>query len=407
MHLTSKNEIATHNIDNNKNYYYCLTNMSGPSPDMVIDYPICGDDTGGTLFLFSDHHLHDGSNNESSSSSPDISCFSHVILFCAGYPDDHTVFLPFAARLAKEIKNVLCGVTCLAGYDNFPPNKPWTNYAKTEGYSMDQWATSLRAAAKALNKYAVASSASSSDTTKSTFTTIFHDWGVIPGTIYVNRALADETKGDNSNDSLGDMVSRTAPDQVILFDVCPPFCHRQQSPRPKRERPSFLHVVRENLYRVCLALGFVLYRFVSKYVALVVVTVLSKISIPLGLGPFAYGSADSAMGMEKFLQDWDRGLYMTFPYYSIFQMIANGTIQQLLSEFHLPLLDQVPLLYLYGIDKNVQFHDANLVAFIKEYGASTQTKTTTVEVADAGHWLYMQQEDVCIQAVQKFLLAPK
>jgi pimeloyl-ACP methyl ester carboxylesterase len=373
--------------------------MSGPSPDKVIDYPISGDDTGGTLFLFSGNHR--GSSNESSSSHD--GSYSHVILFCAGYPDDHTVFLPFAARLAKEM-NVLCGVTCLAGYDNFPPNKPWTKYAKPEGYSMDQWATSLRAAAKALNEYAVASS-SSTTTIKSTFTTIFHDWGVIPGTIYVNRALADETKG-NTNDSLRGMV-RTAPDQVILFDVCPPFCHRQQSPRPKRERPSFLHVVRENLYRACLALGFVLYRFVSKYVALVVVTVLFNIAIPLGLGPFPSSSPDSASVMETFMQDWDRGLYMTFPYYSIFQMINNGTIHEAFSEFHLPLLDQVPLLYLYGVDKNVQFHGANLVGFIKEYGASTQTKTDTVAVANAGHWLYVQQEDVCMEAVQKFLLAPK
>ena len=53
-----------------------------------------------------------------------------VLFFCAGFPCDHSSFIPLAASLARE-PGVLVGVSCMPEYDHDVPLRP-------EGYDLDQ-----------------------------------------------------------------------------------------------------------------------------------------------------------------------------------------------------------------------------------------------------------------------------
>lgn len=68
-------------------------------PRKKVTYPIPESPEGGSLFIY-------GNANA-----------TKLAIVCAGFPDDHEVFLPFASHLAEEA-NVLVGVMCLPGYDS-------------------------------------------------------------------------------------------------------------------------------------------------------------------------------------------------------------------------------------------------------------------------------------------------
>lgn len=98
-------------------------------------------------------------------------------------------------------------------------------------------------------------------------------------------------------------------------------------------------------------------------------------------------------------------LYMAYPYYYTWKAILCNSSE--LSGFCMPLdLQQTPILYMYGADKNIHFHDATSLALLhmllqQEEAEGRQSKA--IEVTNAGHWLYVQQEDVCFHEIVKFL----
>lgn len=75
------------------------------------------------------------------------------------------------------------------------------------------------------------------------------------------------------------------------------------------------------------------------------------------------------------------------------------------NDFHLPLLNDTPVMYLYGAEKPLQFHDANVVKYLADQGKKKDNKSGVVAVSNAAHWLYLQQPDVCLKAVKDFILA--
>jgi pimeloyl-ACP methyl ester carboxylesterase len=75
-----------------------------------------------------------------------------------------------------------------------------------------------------------------------------------------------------------------------------------------------------------------------------------------------------------------------------------------IEEFHLPLLFETPVLYLYGKDKGLQFHDEAVVKYVEEQGKEKDNKSRVVAVSNAAHWLYLQQPGVCFTAVKDFIL---
>ena len=257
---------------------------------------------------------------------------------------------------------------------------------------MEEWITSLRAAEKTLKEKTGFSNA--------TLTYVFHDWAVIPGTILVNRSLKEQN--DNAAGSI------QSNQQLVLLDILPDSAHREEPNRPKApEKVSVKENAKKILYMILMAIAFWVNRYISKYLALIIAGVGMLFLKLLGVAPI--GSAfDTSYGEETFKGDrmW-RSVYMMYAYYQTLKALASGNVKEVFGGYHLPRLNQVPVLFLYGKDKDFRFHDEKLVTFMKEYGESTSTKTNAIGIENAGHWLYLEQEDACYHALQKFVIAKK
>jgi hypothetical protein len=107
----------------------------------------------------------------------------------AGFPDDEGIFAPFAIKLSKEL-DAFVGVTCLPGYHDEGDNQSWKRYKKN-GYTFDEMTNAFREASKALRQEYLTTANSKDDVKKVHMIGIFHDWGVIPGLMWANRASQD------------------------------------------------------------------------------------------------------------------------------------------------------------------------------------------------------------------------
>jgi pimeloyl-ACP methyl ester carboxylesterase len=344
--------------------------MTTPQPNRIVNYPIPGDETGGRLFLFGNPNAH------------------RIIFFCPGYPDDHSSFSPLAARLAKEL-DTFCGVTCLAGYDDCP-EKSWTSF-RSEGYTMEEWVQALRTAAKIFRQEATHD--------KVVFTNIFHDWGSLVGCTFTNRVLEEK-------DPL------LTPNQIVYFDILPFQAHKDEPNRPPPEQHSLRRIFTEMLYRPLCALAFFLYHRISKYPAILFYGAALRLLEMTGLSPLAHQDLDTVRRRKL---DPSRIIYMTFPYLNaaveilqlpskqykdiIFSFYTSCVAMKSMETFHLPLLDQVPVLFLYGSSKRAQLHDQNVADFLHQHAG----KSDSVGVPNAGHWAHLQQPDVCFEAVKNFI----
>jgi pimeloyl-ACP methyl ester carboxylesterase len=329
-----------------------------------VYYPISGDgnnENNGRLFIYGDKDA------------------KNVVLFCAGYPDDQGSFSTFAQRLSKEA-DCLCGVACLIGYDDYP-KRPYTSY-RPEGYSFDEMTVSLRAAAKALKVY-------SSSNPGANFITVFHDWGSVVGAYYTNRALEE-----------GDAL--VSPDKIVYFDVLPVKLHPKDTNTVAPASKTVYEQLVEVTYRIVLAKVFLIQRFISKYLA-AFVFLLSFTILPL-VGLVPKSPLDDKI-MEQKKTSLFRIMYMAFPYYYMFRSMLGFAKDTFLDDFHLPLLQETPVLYLYGVDKGLQFHDENIVEYLQAEGKKKDSMSNVIAVHNAAHWLYLQQPDVCLKAVKDFIVS--
>lgn len=322
----------------------------------AVKYPIPHDEEGGSLFLFG---------------KPDS---ARIVLMCAGFPDDQSAFMSLAERLSQ--KKCFAGVTCLPGYD-----KP----GYKDGYSFHDWSYCMQEATKALR-------AQSTATPTAKFTGIYHDWGCVAGGMFSTSALESNSSG-------------LIPDEIILFDVGMP-------PHPKADTKNLpvegsilttLYTVLVTFsYQIVLAKSFLLQRYISKYLAylqyLIGFTVLKLLRlVPLGNvdGPHVQERAKAL--------PYDHFLYMAYPYYNVWKAILTGKAAKEVNGFCLPLdLKKTPVLYLYGTEKNIHFHDPKSVALLQREEEQGH-RSKVVGVQNAGHWLYVQQEDICFQEISKFL----
>jgi pimeloyl-ACP methyl ester carboxylesterase len=277
-----------------------------------------------------------------------------------------------AARIASE--NALCGVTCLPGFD-YDDNE--TTF-KEHGYSFEEMGSSLREATKTL--------LGQSKNPNAQLTGVFHDWGCGIGTMVVHRMNQDK-EGTFS--------------KVVLFDVLMPV-HPSQEVKLEDNPKKALSAL---AYRVVLAICFLLKRYISFYVAAPFFTVCFALLNIMGLNPMGkldketYSARASKPSMQKLL-------YMTYPYWNLICTIANtiryGTTHDGLDIYMPSDLVKTPLLYMYGTEKPVSFHDDNELAWlIKQHEKSPTTKVIAVE--NAGHWLFIQQQDTCFNAMKEFL----
>jgi len=328
-------------------------------PNKVVYYPIAGSPLGGALYLF-------GSSSAKS-----------IALLSAGYPDDHEVFLPFASRLAKETDTFI-GVTCLPGYHD-REDLPWTEYKK-DGFTFDEMTNAVREAMKSLRLH-------STYLDKPKIIGIFHDWGVMPGCVWANRA-----KEDNLN----------VPDELILFDVLPPPHPETKGGIPKARKPTMYALMITLVYRVIFASSFLAQRYLGNAVATFVFLVGVIFLKLLRLSP-TYDIDSKVFDARKTPVKIGRMIYMAYPYVRMFQAMFSG---KGFEDYTLPKdLNRMPVLYMYGTEKRVMFHDERSTKLLEREHNEGRSKTNSIAVDDAGHYLYtdVQKLDYCLDCVKEFI----
>jgi hypothetical protein len=60
------------------------------------------------------------------------------------------------------------------------------------------------------------------------------------------------------------------------------------------------------------------------------------------------------------------------------------------------------LLYMYGLDKNIQFHQDDGLCLL-EHDHEQGWRSNAIAVKEAGHWLYQQHAEVCFAQVDAFI----
>lgn len=367
-------------------------------PNKVVHYPIAESPEGGVLHLFFEPTSSDSNKNKK------------LVLMSAGFPDDHETFVPFALKLSKDL-NAFVGVTCLPGYHDSGDNQSWTRFKKN-GFTFDEMANAFREASKMLRKeYALfcANTINDSDglsDKKVKFTGIFHDWGVVPGLIWANRALAMNDLSTRTGDGTGDYHLAAPPDELVLFDVLlPPHAESLHSGIPLAQKPSFYEIFIALSYRGIFALCFMAQLYLGKIVGVVVLAMGILVLKVFHLSPTLNIDA-KVVNSRKPPLDLHRMIYMMYPYYHMFQSMLTSKGRQWLEDATLPRdLSQTPVLYMYGTEKRIMFHDyasKKLLELEHEKGTS---KSNVIAVENAGHWLYsdLQKFQYCFDCVVAFM----
>ena len=380
-----------------------------PEPNKKIPYPIAHDDKGGSLFIY------DGSSSSSTMKHDDrsTSAQKRVVLCCPGFPDDHAAFIPLASRLAQE-EGCCVGVICLPGFDDRPEeDKPWTDHWK-DGYTMEEMVLAFQEGAKALLQEATSDSALTATKRRAEtidYTVILHDWGVPVGMIQINRAVeAEKTNSPSSAELPPRHHVSLVPNQVVIMDLGLPF-HPDDKGKPKLRSPlwpddlkfdfSSLYVVTtEILYRLLFITMFVLQRYVSRVLAILVFAVGSQITIVTGLVPSK--RIDNQLIRDRKPNPL-RLAYMSYPYCNVAKTLVAGKRRDVEHHATLPVLDAMPVLFLYGLEKNIMFHDDKLIDCLKDI--ETQGgRSRSVAVDQGGHWFHLQQPETTYRVIRKFLL---
>ena len=260
-------------------------------------------------------------------------------------------------------------------------------------------AVSLQSACKTLLSTITERYSSQKDTSdrnvKIQLTGIFHDWGSYVGAMVVNR----------SNQLVPNYYHK-----VVYFDVLPAAHPKLRIPR---EKPNLWKSLILMSYTSLFALCHSIQRYLSYWLAIPVSLIGYSALHVLGLLPI------QMLDNITFLSDRPKEytlrkiIYLQYPYYYLWGgFIRQGPKQFLkttLSDATLPenvSSDGTPVLYMYGTKKNAMFHDANTLAWLQQYSFSQQQSSSSsavILVDGAGHWLYRQKEDICYEAICKFI----
>ena len=92
-----------------------------------------------------------------------------VLFFHAGWPDDHSSFVPLATELAA--RGCLCGISCMPGYDRAKPLNPGVGF---------DWPDVAEVIDAGINALLIQSS-------ETRVTLVLHDWGTIAGLWFQNN----------------------------------------------------------------------------------------------------------------------------------------------------------------------------------------------------------------------------
>ncbi|GKY93935.1 hypothetical protein MPSEU_000360400 [Mayamaea pseudoterrestris] len=322
--------------------------LETPPPQKILHYPIHGDLNGGTLILLGDKQA------------------KNVVFLMGGFPDDHQAFLNMATSLAQN--GCFVGVTCLPGYDRI---EPWVKHP--HGFTLEQIVAACGGAMYAL--------VAQSQASERNLTCMFHDWGCVFGLVQANRVIQEN-------------VPFLHPKQLVLFDVCGPPHPEIQANMNDKGKMGFWNSFKAATYQLFFAGCFALQTHVSRHLAHAFYAVGSLVLfriLPFNpVGPqdkLLLQSRATSIPTRKFI-------YMMYPYY---YMARQG--RSFFKQYHLPKPNDMRVLYMYGVNKNVMFHTPGTLQYFAEQD-SAKAKAEAVE--DSGHWLYLHRPEHCLKAVLNF-----
>lgn len=304
--------------------------------------PVPGNDNGGRLLYFGDDTA------------------EHVVFFCGGFPDDSTLFMDLALRLYQD-DGCFCGLTCLAGHDSH------TSDYRAIGYTIEELISTMRDAFQAFCKL--------SKHPAPVCTVVLHDWGCVFGSMMINR-LHYETK---------------VVDKVVFMDVLPPFHIDIHVPS---DNDIYRKVVYMS-YQGLLAIVWLLQYYLSTYLSILVASTGFAILGLLQLAPLTNFERTAFYERKISLS---KVAYTSFVYYYVVKAVLGsfGNIRKALPDLFIPL--ETEILYLFGKQKRVHFHDAKHVAALGKHSVCFQ---------DAGHWLMLQKPILCHKVVRDFVSGEK
>jgi pimeloyl-ACP methyl ester carboxylesterase len=313
------------------------------SPDKIVSYPLRHEECG-SLHIF-------GNAKDATS----------VVIMCPGYPDDQTVFYPLAQRLSSSLGS-LVGIVCLPGYDRTMERDLWSFLEIADG---------LREAIQVLRKDVKP---------ELKLFGIFHDWGCVVGTMYANRAVANEDRKE------------LIPDRLILLDVLlSPRGARRSSLSRKDVYQGMVFV----LYQIPLAIAFLIYRYISKALACAVLSMTGLILPSLLLNhPTDLKHLEERQALKA--------PQLAYPYYHAWKSLI--TLQKKEFAFcYLPKdLVNMPVLFVHGQHKKIPLHVQQGEDMLnKENEKGNRSKVAAIP--NGGHWFYLSDLDECWGHIQAFL----
>jgi len=110
----------------------------------------------------------------------------HLVLLCAGFPDDHSSLAPLARRLAE--RGCLVGVCSMPEFEREgPPLRP-------QGYTLDEIPQAFAQAAAALHAQSTRHSAlyAGRSSRATSLSVVVHDWAIYPGLAFANNFGCDK-----------------------------------------------------------------------------------------------------------------------------------------------------------------------------------------------------------------------
>ena len=375
-----------------------------PKPDRVVTYAVSSSEpNNGALFLYGDPNS------------------KKIALLCAGFADDQTVFQPFAKALSSN--GIFVGVMCLPGYDDRPQdNVPWTNH-KPNGYTFEEATNAVRDAAKVLRAESTYNTSSSNDGKSTTdadadaakFIGIFGDFAVAPGSMWAKRAeeevaaaaaAKNETTDDDNNNNTFNGASVFKPDRIVFFDVL-----GGPSPKSKDIPKNVPELTAKEkmcslLYKIVLAVSFLLQRDISKHLAAAVFIVGFSVLKLLRLDPLYPFDTEGSQALYKESKNklgLFRVMYMAYPYWSLVRDY-NSLGTDVLNKISLHNdWKATPILYLYGPKKRTQFHSTTTLKMLQREETEKRSLSKAIAVEDAGHYLYVSKQEECLKAVVEFM----
>ena len=296
---------------------------------------------------------------------------STVVYLQAGFPDDQTAFVGLARKLAQD-DDCLVGLGCMPEFDNTTGTM-----LRPGGYSFDQIALCF--------SQSVATLRAESTDSSSTLVIGMHDWGVVPGCMFARRACKAGNRA-------------LCPAKVICFDVLPPVAPPtggSSTPLSSFKGVPMYTVFVHLVYRAAFASVFALSR-ISTFLGTILLGMVHVCFIIFSRCLNPTSALDAERGMGPSVRKPQLVANCCYPY---FQMFKEGLFGgALLTELGLPPLERMPLLFIYGKEKNTMFHTQAALALIDAAEGSAQ-----FGLEGAAHWCYKQKEDECVRLVRAFL----